>query len=248
MKSAYPLTFPNQATAKAIELTSPSQVAAALQAIDMPSPRATLVIIGGASGLTEEYLDCLEQLFVEVICPFVETHQLAVVDGGTDSGVMRLIGMARAETQAQFPLLGVVVRSKISLPGESISQDAAALEPNHTHFVLVPGQRWGDESPWISQVADAVAASLSSATLLINGGSIALHQDVPNSLDSLRPVLVIAGSGRAADQLALALQGDAKDTQLASMISTGLIQAVALDGGEAKVHQALTQVFQAPGL
>ncbi|HEY9737227.1 MAG TPA: hypothetical protein V6D06_13125 [Trichocoleus sp.] len=246
MKSAYPLTFNNQTTAHVVELSAPDQVGDALRTLEMPSPKATLVVVGGASGLTEAYLEGLENLFVKVICPFVEAHRLAVVDGGTDSGVMRLMGKARTRTRGKFPLLGVVVKQKTFLPGETAAEeDAAALEPNHTHFVLVPGQEWGDESPWIAQVADAVAGGMPSATLLINGGAIALNQDVPNSLDSQRPVLVIAGSGRAADQLAAALRGSAGNDQLATMINTGLIQAVNLDEGEVKVRQALNQVFGA---
>lgn len=243
MKSAHSLTFSNQAVAHAVELTATDQVAAALQLLNMPTPQQTLVVVGGASGLTEAYLSHLERLFMEVICPFVEAQQLVVVDGGTDSGVMRLLGTARTQSGGSFPLLGVVVKSKTFLPGEApTANDAAALEPNHTHFVLVPGQDWGDESAWIAQVADTLAGGQPSATLLINGGAIALYKDVPNSLDSQRPVLVIAGSGRAADQLAAALDGG-NDAQLEPLINTGLIQAVALSDGAAQVKQALRDVF-----
>lgn len=243
MKSAHSLTFSNQAVAQSIELTATDQVATALQLLSMPTPQPTLVVVGGASGLTEGYLSHLERLFIEVICPFVEAEQLVVIDGGTDSGVMRLLGKARASSGGSFPLLGVVVKSKTFLPGETpLADDAAALEPNHTHFLLVPGQDWGDESAWIAQVADILAGNQPSATLLINGGAIALYKDVPNSLDSQRPVLVIAGSGRAADQLAAALEGES-DAQLEPLINTGLIQAVALSDGAAQVRQALGEVF-----
>ena len=244
MKSAYPLTFDNKSTAQVVELTSPNQLTGALQTLALPAPSATLVVVGGASGLTETYLHDLESLFVDVISPFADARQLVVIDGGTDSGVMQLMGRARTKTEARFPLLGVVVKAKTFSPGEvPSSEDAAPLEPNHTHFALVPGQDWGDESPWIAQVADAIAGSMPSATLLINGGAIALNQDVPNSLDSQRPVLVIAGSGRAADQLAVALKGGISNGQLDTLVSTGLIQAVALDEGAAKVRKALNQVF-----
>lgn len=245
MKSAYPLAFENDTVAQVVELSATEQVESALQTLTMPTPRATLVVIGGASGLTEDYLSCLRVLFVEIICPFVEAHQLAVVDGGTDSGVMRLMGKARAETQSTFPLVGVVVRKKTFLPHEAQpAEDASALEPNHSHFVLVPGEAWGDESPWISQVANGISGEMPSATLLINGGAIALHKDVPNSLDSQRPVLVIAGSGRAADQLAAALQGSTSDDALDTLVSTGLIQSVALTEGTERLKQALDQVFR----
>ena len=245
MKSAYSLTFDNQSTAQVIELTAVDEVSAALHSLSMPTPRAALVVVGGANGLTEEYIHQLDMLFSDVLCPFVESHQLAVVDGGTDSGIMRLLGQARAKTKSTFPLLGVVVKGKTFLPGHAPkAEDAAPLEPNHTHFLLVPGQAWGDESAWIAQVADSVSNALPSATLLINGGSIALNQDVPNSVTSQRPVLVMAGSGRAADQLVAALNGSSDNAQLDQLVKSGLIHAVALDEGVAKIQRALTAVFE----
>ncbi|PSN19681.1 hypothetical protein C7271_06050 [filamentous cyanobacterium CCP5] len=246
MNSAFSLTFDNRSTAQVIELAAIDQVAEALAVLDMPTPKAALVVVGGANGLTDDYLHKLERLFVEVICPFVESNHLAVVDGGTDSGIMRLLGQARAKTRSTFPLLGVVVKEKTFLPGQPpTAEDAAPLEPNHTHFLLVPGRSWGDESAWITQVADTVSRALPSATLLINGGSIALNQDVPNSLGSRRPVLVMAGSGRAADQLAAVLRGGAGDRSLERLVESGLIHAVGLDAGVDRIHQTLQTVFEA---
>ena len=62
----------------------------------------------------------LETLFTEVICPFAETHSLVVVDGGTDCGVMQLMGQSRLKTGSTFPLLGVVVKSMMTyFPGDT---------------------------------------------------------------------------------------------------------------------------------
>jgi hypothetical protein len=75
------------------------------------------------------------------------------------------------------------------------------LQPHHTHFLLVPGDHWGDESPWIARVATLLAGEAPSVTLLVNGGEIS-RQDVAHSLAAGRPVLVVAGTGRLADELA----------------------------------------------
>lgn len=246
MKSAFSLTFDNHSTARVMELAEIDQVAEALQSLDLAAAKAALVVVGGANGLTDDYLHKLEILFTDIICPFIELNQLAVVDGGTDSGIMRLLGRSRAKTRSKFPLLGVVVKEKTYLPGHlPTAEDAAPLEPNHTHFLLVPGQSWGDESAWITQVADTVSRALPSATLLINGGSIALNQDIPNSLGSRRPVLVMAGSGRAADQLAAALKGGADDHLLERLVESGLIHAVGLNEGVQAIQQTLQTVFEA---
>ena len=100
----------------------------------------------------------------------------AIVDGGTDAGVMRLLGRAHARAGANVPLVGVIVRALAALPGEPRRDDGAPPEPNHTHIVLVPGASWGDEAPWIARLAGAIAGDRPSVTVLVNGGEIALDR------------------------------------------------------------------------
>lgn len=241
---AYSLTFENQSTAWVMDLQKDEPVAAGLQKI-LNIPCKALVIVGGANGLSDADFWRLETLFTQVICPFAEAHGLIVVDGGTDCGVMRLTGQARRKSGSTFPLLGVVVKSMTYFPGETpVHADQAPLELNHSHFMRVPGNEWGDESDWIARVADAVAGNMTSVTLLVNGGAIALTQDIPNSLQRQRPVLVMAGSGRAADRIADALQGAESTDQLSAMVDTGLIQSVHLSDDMANVERALDLLFQ----
>jgi len=225
-------------------------------------PRSALVIVGGAGGLSPEDGQQLAHLFNAVIAPYAQHHGLVVVDGGTDYGVMQLMGQSRVRHQATFPLVGVVVHSKVKWPHQPAAADCADLEYNHSHFVLVPGDRWGDESRWLAQVATQVAGPQPSLTLLINGGLISLQEDVPHSLHHRRPVVVLAGSGRAADQVAAALaQGGGPITPPAlidpaamqPIVDSGLVQAVALHRPAALVqaldrHLGLTtpSLFPAP--
>ena len=58
----------------------------------------------------------LRPLFVETLAPLAEALGAFVVDGGTDAGVMRLMGQAHAETGATFPLIGVAVTGMVALP------------------------------------------------------------------------------------------------------------------------------------
>jgi hypothetical protein len=56
-----------------------------------------------------------------------------VIDGGTDAGVMQLIGRARAASGGRFPLIGVAAEGTVMVPGAGTSSpDATELEPNHT--------------------------------------------------------------------------------------------------------------------
>jgi len=158
--------------------------------------------VGGAGGLSETDMKRLRPLFVNVLAPLAKTQDAFMVDGGTDAGVMQLMGKARAEIGGVFPLIGVVADGTVTLHSiDYPSPNAGRLESHHTHFVLVPGTRWGDESPWLDLVVSKLEDESHSVTILVNGGKIA-RQDVANSLAAKRPVVVIAGTGRLADELA----------------------------------------------
>lgn len=196
-------TFANSKQAIVIPLDPTADLAAVLQAAGLPTAAPTLVVIGGASQMTQESIERVHQLFQTVLAPLAEALNAVVIDGGTDTGVMRMIGQARTAMEATFFLLGVAPASKVSLPEQS-SFDGEPLEPNHTHFVLTPGTKWGDESPWISAIASMLAVDRGSVTVLINGGEVSLLE-VTESLRAGRPVAVIAGSGRLADEIATAI-------------------------------------------
>jgi hypothetical protein len=137
-----------------------------------------------------------------------------------------LLGQALRTERASFPLVGVAVEKKVILPGgASGSGGRRGLERHHTHFVLVPGSSWGDESPWLARVATEIAAGAFSVTVLINGGEISF-QDVANSVAAGRPVLVIKGTGRAADRIAAALDGDRSDAEAAQLAGSSLVTGV----------------------
>lgn len=234
--------------ASAFQVTTLSDVEHCLDLWGWKIPQISLVLVGGASGLKPSDFERLQSLF-RGLCPLLQAAGLVVIDGGTDAGVMKLMGSARTQTQSTFPLLGVVVAAKVRWPqAVDCSEDQADLEPNHSHFLLVPGTTWGEESPWIAQTASLLSASSPSVTLLINGGSIALYQDVPNSLQAGRPVIVIRGTGRAADQLAQASdqlkQGLEVAVDLQSMVESDLLHVVNLEAAEAVLGNLLMHLLQ----
>ena len=66
--SAHCLTFKNQSTAWLVDLQNDESVAVALGQV-LNIPRKTLVVVGGANGLSNKDRHRLETLFTEVICP-----------------------------------------------------------------------------------------------------------------------------------------------------------------------------------
>ena len=237
------LEFGDGHTARVARPRQFPDVAAAVAGLGLPGQRPVFVVVGGAAGLDEGGKERLRVLFSGALLPVVVASQAVVVDGGTDSGVMQLLGRTRVEAGAAFPLVGVAAEEKVILPGNGAEQaDRAPLERGHSHFVLVPGSCWGDESPWLSWVATEIARSAPSVTVIINGGEIAF-QDIAHSLAADRPVLVIAGTGRTADRIAAAVNGDHTDEQAAQLADSPLVTAVSWAGDPAAVRAALKELL-----
>ncbi len=227
MDNHFNITFSNGQIAQAIRVHEPAQLSKALSKIDLEGPRPILVVVGGASNISEASLQSMQKFFVEVLAPIVESLGAYVVDGGTDVGVMQLMGQARAQTGCTFPLIGVATDGKIALPNQINSPaDSTPLEPNHTHFILIPGEKWGDESPWMVRVATVLAAGDPSVTVLLNGGEITFQDALCNVIAG-RLVLVVAGTGRTADKLASALHGEpTNDERCKQLVESGLLQDI----------------------
>jgi len=214
-----------------IRISSTDEIATALDRAGLRRGRTVVVVVGGAGRMAEKDFDAAAEVLRKEVMPIVERRDAVVIDGGTDSGVMRSIGRARAQLGGRFPLVGVAAEGTVVGPdGESASPDAAGLEPNHTLFLIVPGSQWGDEAPWIADVATAVAGDRTSVTLLVNGGQVA-YTDVTRSLDRGRPVVVLAGSGRTADAIARARAGHGGEALAIDIAASPLTRVV--DIGEA---------------
>ncbi|WP_461123059.1 hypothetical protein [Saccharothrix stipae] len=206
-----------------VRVTSKVQLSGA----GLPLGRPVLVLVGGADGMERTDLDALAGALRDLV-PLLDECGAVVVDGGTDVGVMRAAGRARAAAGGAFPLIGVAAE---------VAVDVGVFEPNHTHLVLVPGGTWGDESPWLADVADVVAGSRPSLTVLANGGLITFD-DAEHSLDRDRPLVVLRGSGRTAD--AIAQGADERSTAIATSPLTTVL-------GYADLRAHVEQVLRREG-
>jgi len=174
----------------------------------------TIVIVGGAGGMSEDDVARVQMFFEKHLIPFARNKNAAIIEGGTDSGVMAAIGRARNLTGGDFPLIGVLARD--------IDMIGIMLEPHHTHFIFCPGSNWGDESEWIAAAASALSGSQPTIAILINGGQIA-WEDARLNIKYGRPVLIAEGSGRTADVIATTSTGKILDRQAISLLRTGKV-------------------------
>lgn len=202
------IRFKNRQALK-IEIKSKNKIDQALEKLGLEENRPVIVISGGAGGIRKEDWEPIHKV-IEIVARTADEINVAVVDGGTDSGVMAAMGQIRTQNVFNFPLIGVAAVGTVKWPGRKmgilerifLNQDTAPLDPNHTHFILVPGKDWGDESSWIAEVATRLAGARPSIAVLINGGRIARDMDIPYNIEEGRTVFVIEGTGRAADEIA----------------------------------------------
>lgn len=179
-------------------VASRSDLQAELARIGLRTGVPVIVLIGGAGALAGSDAAAAERVIRGAVVPAARACGAAVVDGGTDSGVMRMAGAARAALGGAFPLVGVVaegILAKIDDPADP----GMLAEPNHSHLVVVPGTAWGDETPWLFDVAQHLAGARPVRTVLVNGGPIA-QLELEESLRRGLPAIAIRGTGRAADE------------------------------------------------
>ena len=180
----------------AVYVSAHKQIKLALAELDIPINKKVIVLIGGAGGIGVFDKFAMRKA-VRIIAKLAEKTKAIVIDGGTQAGIMSEIGKQRKRNHFSFPLIGVVFDKLLKQ-----EEPKKILDANHTHFILIPGDAWGDESSWIAKIATVVTGKEKSITVLINGGKISA-QDVNHSKKENRAVFVMRGTGRLADSITL---------------------------------------------
>jgi hypothetical protein len=190
------ISFKHDVKVRAANILVDKDIQEALTELEIPHPNSVIVLVGGAGGIG--WLDKFPmRKAIKIIARLAEETRSVVVDGGTQAGIMTEIGKQRKQNRFSFPLIGVVFDSLLMK-----KEPQSILDPNHTHFFLIPGDDWGDESAWISKIATRIAGDKKSLTILVNGGQIS-KTDVGYSILEDRPTFVMRGTGRMADEITL---------------------------------------------
>jgi hypothetical protein len=228
------ITAPPDASAKAIS-----------DALEIAGPRAVTLLFGGAAGLDDSRKTRLKNLFADGVAPVAAQLGALIIDGGTQSGVMAMMGKAVAATPGAVQLLGVAPKGKITNPeiaGTSKISEGAALEPNHSHFVLVESNRWGGETATMLGLARAF--NVPTVAILVNGGAIAADEAL-QSVHNGWPLLVIEGSGRFADELSAAVHDSqvTKSVEVIEISRSGSIALFSVDDTAEKLRDQLRRML-----
>ena len=145
---------------------------------------------------------------IEMIARTAEGMNAVVICGGRDIGVMAEIGKVKSQNGYKFPLVGVTPEEQVTWPNGPLNtkflwlgKQRWQLPSHYSHFILVPGDQFGDEAPWIVDTATLLSKGQRSVTILISGGDIS-RKDIELSLENGRPVIALSRTGGLADEFA----------------------------------------------
>jgi hypothetical protein len=188
-----------------------------------------IVLIGGE---IDKKQAAATQQAVQTISKVAQELGAVVICGGTNMGIMSEIGHTRRRNHHKFPLVGIAPEELVTWPNGPKStkfllwgKERWPLEPHYSHFVLVPGDQFGAESPWIVDAATWLSQGHQSVTILINGGAVS-RKDIELSLKHGRPIVVLSNTGRLADELARQPERDNLITVVPATREQQIINAV----------------------
>ena len=239
------ITFDNGNNAVVITAPRDADAQSILKALDLAQPHAVIMVFGGAKGLDDSRKARLAELFRDAIAPAAAELGALIIDGGTQSGVMAMIGEAVATCPGTCQLLGIAPEGKIAHPelsDTSAVSDGTPLEPNHSHFVLVESNEWGGETSKMLELARAFNTPI--VAILVNGGAIAADE----ALQSVRngwELLVVEGSGRFADELSAAIRDgqSAKSTEVREITRSGRVALFNVDDSAEKLKDGVRRLL-----
>src|SRR5438094_302866 len=240
------ITFANGNRAVVVTAPRDANAQAILGALEITLPRAVILLFGGAAGLDDSRKAHLATLFADGVAPVAAELGALMIDGGTQSGVMAIMGEAVARSPGTSQLIGIAPKGKITHPelsDASARSDGTPLEPNHSHFVLVESNEWGGETTKMLELARAFNAPI--VAILVNGGAIAADE----ALQSVRngwQLLVIEGSGRFADELSAALRDGqvVKSVEVSEIARSGRVTLFHVDDAAEKLRDELRRMLR----
>lgn len=231
-----------QLLGKALEIAATSalrELVCGEQSIwQLPPPSALISVTGGAGSLN--MTDKQKLVFRRGLLSAARTTNAWIMTGGTNAGVMEMVGRMLQESSVEVPCIGVtswgVVADKEEMAKKAngrvldyngktklgakfeAAEQRVALDPNHSHFVLVDtgaegSSAFGKEIALRSMFETCICTTSFGVdeegsplptppmVLLVVGGGPNTLETVKACLEQERPVVVFVDSGGAAKHM-----------------------------------------------
>lgn len=170
----------------------PSTIPTLLKRLRLTKPTPVVVILGSAGGMVEDTGEQVHLLFERSLAPVLDSADVVVITGGTDAGVMKIAGQTLSSVAK---LIGVTPWSKIA------NDPSVSLQRDHHAHVLTSGKDWGSETDYMVTLATAITQGAPCGVVLVVGGGLVAVEEVNYFVEAGWPILSVAGTGGAADDL-----------------------------------------------
>jgi hypothetical protein len=206
--AAHSVLFPNGNRARLLSPPSDQSAKETVARLGISVPRPVVLILGGADEFDASMSARLGPHLAAIVRA-AGSAQATIIDGGTQSGVMDLMGREVARAGYRPLLIGVAPAALVTYPEsrEAGDSEQVPLEPNHSHFVLGSTDEWGSETELLFQLAEEIAAGLPVIAVVVNGGETT-RSELESCLDHKWCAIVLRGTGRFADELYRAFERD----------------------------------------
>jgi len=108
------ITFDNGNHAVVVTAGRDTDAQTILKSLGIVQPHALIMVFGGAKGLDDSRNARLGELFTSAVAPAAAEAGALVIDGGTQSGVMAMMGEAFARDGRRSQLLGIAPAGKVT--------------------------------------------------------------------------------------------------------------------------------------
>ena len=270
MPQARPTPMPDGSTLNLLQAAPGGQAADWAADLALGPLSAVVLVAGGDDALDEALRPRLTQLVArglvrtlrEVAGQQGAAARALCVVRASGSGLPTLLGRAVADGGGALSLLGLAPAGVLALPGDAGPASGALGDPvvaGLSHLLITPGAAWGDELAAKVDLVQALVATPAAAggaapappaprpmLLLIGGGPAALAE-VLLAVRRGWPVLLVAGSGGAADALVRQIgqgEADGDDPAVAEILADGQLGSLRLGDKAVGAVEALARAVQ----
>ena len=184
--------------------TEPLRIA--LSALSIPCDRPVLVLAGRAKRNKWDRDDDAQRILLDTaVAALCRDTEAVVISGGTNAGIMAVLGKSMAEFAPDTVLVGVAPHLKLKGHGASEGDaDAEYAEPRH-RMIRTSGDVWGSEGQTLVRVAEGVASGRPIVMLVIGGGK-GTAREIALAARRRWPVVLLTGCGGESEATAVRLR------------------------------------------
>jgi len=181
----------------------------------LPPPEVLITVVGGAQDFTLSRQ--LQKAFADGLSSAAMSSKAWILTGGTDTGVMKMVGSAMQASSGQVPVIGIGAWGTtngrkmlqdargiaVNYSADKANADGAPLNSSHTHFILVDSGRegrdaWGTEIAARSRIEDHLSGTkrVPLVQVVVQGGPGTMRS-VASIACKHHPVIVMVDAGGA---------------------------------------------------